>query len=277
LQRDLGPEGPVRDMGFLEFDVQETRDGEVVVFHDFKLSRAFPCKGVNIGPWKSLQAQGIDPGTATVQDLTLSQLQSLHLGCHSGVQVPTLSAFLSACQQEGLRWPLVVEVKRFITDKGRQGLVDALRQYRPYTDKLEERYRLQQQQQRRLRQSSNTKAGSSSSSRRICQHGQEPEPGQVKQQQQPGEEAAAADAECFRHPVLGFFSVIGFPHHYAASFGEFGSAECVKWSKELDEVVRQVCCCFMYLVSYVPSRGCVGEVIDQAHHEPKTTGLGGLK
>jgi hypothetical protein len=38
-----------------------------VVFHDFKLSRAFPCEGLNTKPWEVLQALGINPDTATVQ------------------------------------------------------------------------------------------------------------------------------------------------------------------------------------------------------------------
>jgi hypothetical protein len=62
-----------------------------------------------------------------MQDLTLRQLQTLHLGAAPGVHVPTLEAFLDACIQGGLRWCLVVEIKRLVTDRGRARLVELLR------------------------------------------------------------------------------------------------------------------------------------------------------
>jgi hypothetical protein len=43
------------------------------------------------------------------------------------VHVPTLEAFIDACMDGGLRWCLVVEVKRLVTDKGRARLVEQLR------------------------------------------------------------------------------------------------------------------------------------------------------
>jgi Glycerophosphoryl diester phosphodiesterase family len=103
---------------FIEFDVRETKDGELVLFHDLGLKLAFPCyKGentyddgngggggadrnansplnINIKPLRALAEQGIDWHTASIEDLTLEQVQTLHLGGREGQHVPTLEQFL---------------------------------------------------------------------------------------------------------------------------------------------------------------------------------------
>lgn len=79
---------------FVEFDIQETKDGELVLFHDVGLGRAFPKVGPNWKPLCMLREQGIDVTTATVQDLTIEQLKMLHLGGRDGVHVPTFAEFL---------------------------------------------------------------------------------------------------------------------------------------------------------------------------------------
>lgn len=91
------------------------------------LQRAFPHIDANCAAWTTLQAQGIHPTHATVQDLTLAQLQSLHLGGRPGVHVPTLAGFMAACVGQGLRRPLVVEVKALRSEEGREKLLEAAR------------------------------------------------------------------------------------------------------------------------------------------------------
>lgn len=61
------------------------------------------------------------------QDVTLAQLQLLHLGGREGLRAPTLRAFLSAFRAAGARRPLVVEVKRLRTDAARERLIQLLR------------------------------------------------------------------------------------------------------------------------------------------------------
>ena len=79
---------------FIEFDIQETIDGDLVLFHDIGLRAAFPEAGPNLKPLSLLRQQGIDVRTATVQDITVEKLQTLHLGAREGTKVPTLAEFL---------------------------------------------------------------------------------------------------------------------------------------------------------------------------------------
>lgn len=110
---------PAVHFPFIEFDVRETKDGELVLFHDIGLKLAFALddeleeeenfrsgggggddKGsdtiinVNSKPLRDLAEQGIDWHTASVEDLTLEQLLTLHLGGREGQHVPTLKEFL---------------------------------------------------------------------------------------------------------------------------------------------------------------------------------------
>ncbi len=97
---------------FIEFDVRETKDGELVLIHDQGLRLAFPmgdgdfddelrnsgssktALNINAEPFKVLAEQGIDRRKAFIEDLTLEQLQTLHLGGREGHHVPTLQSFL---------------------------------------------------------------------------------------------------------------------------------------------------------------------------------------
>ncbi|HXI85777.1 MAG TPA: glycerophosphodiester phosphodiesterase [Verrucomicrobiae bacterium] len=69
---------------FLEIDVQETRDGELIVFHDYRLNRICGVRG-------------------RVRHKTLAEIQGLN------PQVPTLREVLSACRG---RARVLIEVKR---------------------------------------------------------------------------------------------------------------------------------------------------------------------
>jgi hypothetical protein len=80
---------------YIEFDVQETADGELVLFHDPLVAAAFPDGGPNVEAWAALREAGLKRITATVQDLTAAQLGTqLHLGGCTGAHVPTLRQFL---------------------------------------------------------------------------------------------------------------------------------------------------------------------------------------
>jgi len=92
--RDAAGDFAFSHFPFIEFDVQETKDGQLVLFHDAQLGRAIPDTGPNVTALQALRNQGIDVETVTVQELTAAQLATLHLGGNPGVYVPTLKQFL---------------------------------------------------------------------------------------------------------------------------------------------------------------------------------------
>jgi glycerophosphoryl diester phosphodiesterase len=69
---------------FVEIDVQETRDGELIVFHDYRLNRICGARG-------------------RVRHKTLAEIQRLN------PQVPTLSEVLTACRG---KTRVLIEIKR---------------------------------------------------------------------------------------------------------------------------------------------------------------------
>lgn len=133
LLRREAAEGPLEHFPYLEFDVQETADGELAVFHDSLLNRAFPTPdgSHNAAVADRLSAAtGIPFQLLTVGDLTLPQLQSLQLGGRPGLRVPTLQLFLDACEAAGAERSLAVEVKQLRTDSARQRFIEAVSAYR---------------------------------------------------------------------------------------------------------------------------------------------------
>jgi glycerophosphoryl diester phosphodiesterase len=71
-------------VNFVEIDVQETRDGELIVFHDYRLNRICGARG-------------------RVRHKTLAEIQRLN------PQVPTLREVLVACQGKAR---VLIEIKR---------------------------------------------------------------------------------------------------------------------------------------------------------------------
>src|SRR5580693_7227397 len=69
---------------FVEIDVQETRDGELIVFHDYRLNRICGVRG-------------------RVRHKTLAEIQRLN------PQVPTLREVLAVCQGKAR---VLIEIKR---------------------------------------------------------------------------------------------------------------------------------------------------------------------
>jgi hypothetical protein len=83
------------DMPFIEFDVQETKDNVLVLFHDGTVAAAFPATPTNGVALAALRDQGfVDLKKVEVKDLSLAQLQSLNLAGREGIQVPTFKQFL---------------------------------------------------------------------------------------------------------------------------------------------------------------------------------------
>jgi glycerophosphoryl diester phosphodiesterase len=129
LQREQ-EQGPLPCFPYLEFDVQETADGELVVYHDNLLTRGIPAGGINAAPIAQLeQDTGTPFGLLTVADCRLVQLQALRLGGRPGVCIPTLKQFLEACIAGGVQRSLAIEVKQLLTDAGRLKFLDTISWY----------------------------------------------------------------------------------------------------------------------------------------------------
>lgn len=142
VAEDNGPQGPVKDLHYIEIDIQETADGELIVLHDRQLARTFPETGPNIEAYRQLCQESVRwPGTAAnPKDLTIAQLRTLHVGGRQGLHAPTLEEFIRAFQACGCRRPLIVEVKALQSDIGRLRLLELLRLHKPYADRLAQEF-----------------------------------------------------------------------------------------------------------------------------------------
>jgi len=115
--RDLGADGA-------ELDVQLSRDGEVVVFHDFRLKPEI-CRGPD-GRW-------IKKPTPRIKDLLLSELRRYDVGRIEpmteyaasfpalepvdGEQVPTLAEVVAVVEKRAKPFLLQVELKSSFSDR----------------------------------------------------------------------------------------------------------------------------------------------------------------
>ncbi|HAZ12453.1 MAG: hypothetical protein A2X86_16865 [Bdellovibrionales bacterium GWA2_49_15] len=113
------------NFSYLEFDVQETADGQLVLFHDRKIDRMFPQNSIN-GPsiQKILKSGHKSYDQLTIHDLTLEQLQTLVLKNSQGERIATLDNFLQGCLRWGLIRPVTLEIKYFYTDAAREYLLE---------------------------------------------------------------------------------------------------------------------------------------------------------
>jgi glycerophosphoryl diester phosphodiesterase len=120
-----------RDVGaaFVELDVHLSKDGHVVVFHDFEISGKL-CRDASGEPVR---------GKIPLGELTLQEIQSFECGSSRlpafpfqqscpGVRIPTLEEVILWKLQEAPRMSLNVEIKREHEDKP----------YRPSAEKLAE-------------------------------------------------------------------------------------------------------------------------------------------
>lgn len=65
--------------------------------------------------------------SAFLQDVTAAQLRTLHIAGRQGLHAPTLREFMAAFRAAGCRRPLIVEVKKVVTDGGRMLLLQLLK------------------------------------------------------------------------------------------------------------------------------------------------------
>lgn len=117
---------------YIEVDVQETKDGVLVLYHDVEtgLKRGFPPRDANRDVIYKVEGRGMSWLQARIRDLTLEEVLSMKLGAKSTAAAPTLDAFLDRCLQLEHQFTIAVEVKDLHSDKGRYALVRKLATYK---------------------------------------------------------------------------------------------------------------------------------------------------
>eukprot|EP00884_Botryococcus_braunii_P005942 jgi/Botrbrau1/15349/Bobra.0289s0005.1 len=131
IAQDNGSQGPLAHFHYLEFDVHETRDGELVVLHDLaSVMRASMVAPVNDGALRDLGGGPLPLLSLSVGDVTLEEIQRVHVRGTEGLRVPTLEQFLQVCEEEGLCRSLAVEIKSIRSDEARSRLIRLLTGYR---------------------------------------------------------------------------------------------------------------------------------------------------
>jgi glycerophosphoryl diester phosphodiesterase len=138
------------DFKYLEFDIAETADGELVVFHDkyltermvpynegtnkFVLDQLVKDPGVKLRVGK----ENFDHKKLIVNHLTLEQLKRLRVKGVFDQSIPTLQEYLDLAATAGLLKPMVVEIKRIYTEDGRRKLIDQVRRFKEeYADQTD--------------------------------------------------------------------------------------------------------------------------------------------
>ncbi len=130
---------PIQDSDeflYLEFDVQETKDQKLVIFHDKTLIRMIPNIGRNRDLYEELLnsedfkrripfyrrfASGLK-----VSDLYLEDLKRFWLNDSFSQKIPTLEEFLNYLEKYQIRKPVAIEIKYLRTDKARAELLRQL-------------------------------------------------------------------------------------------------------------------------------------------------------
>jgi glycerophosphoryl diester phosphodiesterase len=110
---------------YAECDIRETRDHQLIVFHDWDIS-AVPDSPEN------RIALGKPVGDQAICDLTCKQLGGLKLKC--GNRIPTLEELLQAAATAKPQKPLLLEVKYLHSAQGRQQLLELAKRYRDGSD-----------------------------------------------------------------------------------------------------------------------------------------------
>ena len=108
------------DFIYAELDIRESKDGELIVFHDEKIMGEVKTTAVN----RSVIAKHL-PNTrfehVKLSDLTLTQIKELRLP--NDQQIPTLLEIYEHAHELGLSKPLMVEIKELKSDKARSQLL----------------------------------------------------------------------------------------------------------------------------------------------------------
>jgi hypothetical protein len=115
----------------VEFDIRETKDNKIVVFHDRNIERIIPKNKHNIKILtKILKKKKFKK--IRVKDLTLKEMTQLLIA--KNVHAPTLEDVLKASIKWDLKKPIHIEVKSLHSDKARYKLIDLVNKYNKKLD-----------------------------------------------------------------------------------------------------------------------------------------------
>ena len=127
FQRSLAQCEERDDLLYWECDLRETKDQEIVVFHDWDIGELVPDNEAN------RKALGVDKvGEIPIIDLTLRQIKSLTL--KDGQPIPTLEEVLQCGIEHGMKKSLLLEIKLLLTDTGRDKVLELAKNYREKTE-----------------------------------------------------------------------------------------------------------------------------------------------
>jgi glycerophosphoryl diester phosphodiesterase len=125
-------------MHYLEFDVQETFDGKLVLFHDDGLTRMFN-RTENVQAIKDLEASAniksrlnrrtISFSSLKIKDLTLAELRTLKLKGFGNERIPELKDYMALARNLGLIKPLILELKYVRSDAATAEMLDLMQSF----------------------------------------------------------------------------------------------------------------------------------------------------
>ena len=108
---------------YSECDLRETKDQEIVIFHDWDIGRLVPDTIANRA---ALGVKSI--GAIPISELTLKQIKSLKL--RDGCEIPTLEEILECGLEHQPKKPLLLEIKLLLTDAARNRMFELASDYR---------------------------------------------------------------------------------------------------------------------------------------------------
>lgn len=124
-------------MHYLEFDVQETYDGKLVLFHDDGLRRMLDSKE-NAEAKKALESSaelkkrlGKTPkfSSLKIKDLTFAELQMFQLKGEGNQRIPELKTYMANAKAWGLIKPLILEIKNIRSDAAIAEMLDLMQDF----------------------------------------------------------------------------------------------------------------------------------------------------
>jgi len=125
---------------YFEFDIRETADGHLVLFHDEDFSRLLKYNEINkLAFNKILKSSELKEifgkekpkfKHLKIRYLTLAQLKTLYLEDSKKYTVPTLEEVLSQMKKMRIQKPITVEIKHLKSDLARRRLINIVAEFR---------------------------------------------------------------------------------------------------------------------------------------------------
>ncbi len=113
---------------YIEFDIQESADSSLFVFHDKYINRMVPVdKFGNDGVLKSKLRSGVQK--IPLSELNSDVIQKLNL-TNDSVKIPELDDIFPVLKDAEYRGKVYVEVKYITTDEGREKFIRSILKYR---------------------------------------------------------------------------------------------------------------------------------------------------